>query len=71
MANKKMNTRIIHKHETQANWEQATGFQPLKAELIVYDPDETNKEPRIKIGDGIRNVNELPFIGNIIYWQEF
>ena len=30
-------------------------------EIIVYDADDTYSYPRFKIGDGIHNVNELPF----------
>jgi hypothetical protein len=67
----KLKTRVINKHETQEDWEKATNFIPLKAEIIIYDPDELHSEPRIKIGDGVlnpatgkiegTNVNDLPF----------
>ena len=67
-----LKTRIINKHETQENWEKATNFIPLEGEVIIYDPDNNHKKPRIKIGDGIlnpetgiiegTNVNDLPFI---------
>jgi hypothetical protein len=53
--------RVINKHETEANWLKST-FVPLQAEIVVYDIDETHTEPRFKIGDGKRTVNELPFI---------
>ena len=56
------NTRIIHKHDIESNWEKALGFIPKTGELIVYDIDEKNLLPRIKIGDGKKAVNELPFI---------
>ena len=52
--------RTIHKHETQADWEKSS-FMPKPAEIVVYDIDETHSEPRFKIGDGKRTVNELPF----------
>ncbi len=29
-------TRIIHKHDTEANW-NVSSFQPLEGELIIYD----------------------------------
>ena len=38
MANK-IDTRIRHKHDTEANWAKATGFIHMLGELIVYDPD--------------------------------
>ena len=28
MAEKEFHTRIVHKHDTQANWEKAIGFIP-------------------------------------------
>lgn len=77
------NVRYQHKHETQENWEKAYNFVPLKAEIIIYDPDELHSEPRIKIGDGIynpetkkvegTNVNDLPFYGEKkeLVWGDF
>lgn len=61
MAEKTIKTRIIHKHDTEANWESATNFVPKAGELIVYDPDTTNTESRFKIGDGTTTVVNLPF----------
>lgn len=62
MADKNFNTRIVHKHDIEANWQLAVNFTPKQGELIVYDPDENFSYPRIKIGDGEKNVNALPFI---------
>lgn len=62
MAEKTLNNiRVINKHDTEANWQKATGFTPKQGELIVYDIDSTYSYERIKIGDGVRNVNNLPF----------
>lgn len=36
----------------------------MKGELIVYDIDDTHPYERIKIGDGVQNVNDLPFYGD-------
>lgn len=58
MANVK--TRIIQKHDSSANWAKATTFVPLKGEIIIYDD-----LGRIKIGDGMSNINRLPFIENM------
>ena len=55
-------TRIIHKHDTEANWEKAENFIPLQGEIIIYDKDDTHPYERIKIGDGSTKVNALPFI---------
>ena len=72
MAEKMLKTRVINKHETQEDWEKAVNFIPLEGEVIIYDPDNNHKKPRIKIGNGIlnpetgivegTNVNDLPFI---------
>lgn len=59
---KTLNSRIVHKHDTEANWLKATTFIPKKGELIVYDIDATHDYERIKMGDGETLVNNLPFI---------
>lgn len=63
MAEKTLNTRIIHKHDTAENWGKAENFIPNKGELIVYDIDTDYNYERFKIGDGVTNVNDLPFSG--------
>lgn len=62
MATKTLKTRIIHKHDIEANWNLATGFIPMDGELIVYDADENYSYKRVKIGDGETVVSALPFI---------
>lgn len=68
MAEKKIQTRIQHKRDTAASWEAAkdaktnTNFIPLSGELIVYEVDTEHKRPRLKIGDGSTEINNLPFI---------
>lgn len=62
MAEKNINSRIIHKHDTEAHWLLATNFIPKQGEHIVYDIDENYNYERLKIGDGITNVNDLPFV---------
>ena len=61
MAEKIMKTRIIHKHDTEENWNKATNFIPKQGEIIVYDVDATHDYARFKIGDGVTNVNSLLF----------
>ena len=39
MANSQIKTRIIHKHDTEANWNLATNFIPKQGEIIIYDKD--------------------------------
>lgn len=53
---KTIKARQIQKNDTSANWSKAVNFTPLKGELIVYT--DLNK---IKIGDGVTKVNDLPF----------
>ena len=62
MAEKRLNTRIIHKHETEANWLLATNFVPLQGEIIIYDIDSTHSYERVKVGDGKTLVSALPFV---------
>lgn len=62
MANEKeILSRITHKHDIEANWEKATNFIPKAGELIIYDKDNNYPYERLKIGDGIKKVNELDF----------
>lgn len=61
MANTNINARVIHKHGTQVNWEKITDFIPMKGEIVIYDTDETYAYERIKIGDGVTEINQLPF----------
>jgi hypothetical protein len=62
--NKKIfeNARFLPKGDIEANWKKATGFIPLAKEIIIYKPDENYSYSRIKIGDGVTGVNDLPFI---------
>ena len=67
---KKVSSRIIPKHDIESNWNKATNFIPLKGEIIVYDADENYSYPRIKHGDGVTNVNELPFRELQVDWNQ-
>ena len=60
MANKTLKTRIINKHDTQANWAKAVNFIPKAGEVIVYTDLH-----KVKVGDGTTKVSALPFIDNI------
>lgn len=61
MAAKTIKTRIINKHAVESDWMKATNFTPMQGEIIIYDPDDTYSYSRFKIGDGVSNVNDLPF----------
>lgn len=58
--------RIIQKHDTEENWLKAENFIPLEAEWIIYDEDTTHRYKRVKLGDGKTNVNQLPFMDEIL-----
>lgn len=63
MANEKqIKARLQQKHDIETNWNLATNFVPKQGELIVYDKDENYSYERMKIGDGEKTVNALPFI---------
>jgi hypothetical protein len=66
MSDTRMKTRIIHKHAIESDWAKAVNFIPLKGELIVYDIDDNYNYERIKIGDGVQNVNDLPFVDDAL-----
>ena len=59
---RRIKTRIIQKHAQAATWDNAKNFVPLEGELIVFDKDSSTSYPRLKIGDGSKTINELPFI---------
>lgn len=71
---KTMKGRVINKHRTEQEWYNSvyradgsfvdSPFIPLDGELIIYDPDDVNKERRFKFGDGVRYVTDLPFAVN-------
>jgi hypothetical protein len=58
---KEINGRIIHKHDIEENWKKAVNFIPKKGELIIYDADGDIMYERIKVGDGVTAVSNLPF----------
>lgn len=64
MAQKNINARFQNKHDVEANWLNVENFIPLQGEIIIYDIDENYNYERVKIGDGIQNVNDLPFSVN-------
>jgi hypothetical protein len=59
---KHINSRIINKHDIEANWNDSPNFIPSQGEIILYDIDENYNFERLKIGDGITNIVNLPFV---------
>lgn len=62
MAIKTLNSRMQQKHDIEINWNKATNFIPLAGEIIIYDPDTTHSYARLKCGDGVTTVVNLPFM---------
>ncbi len=50
------------KVDTEENWNKAKNYVPDSFTIIVYS--NPGKAPRVKIGDGITKVNDLPFLSN-------
>lgn len=59
MSEKKLTTRIQQKTDTEANWDKATNFVPLKGEYIYYSDLH-----KVKVGDGVTKVGSLPFLAD-------
>ena len=70
MFEKNISSRIIHKHDIEANWNKATNFIPKAGEIIVYDRDETYDYGRFKVGDGETKVSTLPFNSITSDWNQ-
>ena len=62
MNEQRVHGRVIHKHDTETNWNKATNFIPQQGELIIYDVDSSYAYTRAKIGDGETVVSDLPFL---------
>lgn len=50
------------KVDTEENWNKAINYIPDIFTIIVYTYE--NNSPKVKIGDGITKVKELPFLNN-------
>ena len=72
-----LDARIMLKHDTTANWNNARGFVPMAGEVIIYDDyqtktwqveeygelvTKTKNIPGIKIGTGNAYVQDLGFV---------
>ena len=62
MAQSTVKSRIQLKNDIEANWNKAVNFIPLKGEIIIYSIDESHPFSRLKVGDGITTIINLPFI---------
>ena len=52
--------KVVHKHETAANW-ALSNYVPEIGEIVFYDPDDQFDYTRQKNGNGVDKVSDLPF----------
>ena len=57
---KKQNAVI--KTDLASNWEKAINYIPDQFTIIVYEYEDAS--PKIKIGDGIHKLSDIPFLVN-------
>lgn len=65
---KEFRARLQQKHGTTEDWNKAENFVPKVGEIVVYDKydkqgNQVADEVKMKIGDGVANVKDLPFFG--------
>jgi len=53
-------SNAIVKVDSEENWNKAINYIPDSFTIIVYEFE--NGSPRVKIGDGIHKVKDLPFL---------
>ena len=58
-----MKVRVSNLSKTEAEWSKLD-FKPYPGEIVVYTPDATDTSGcvKIKIGDGVHKIHELPFV---------
>ena len=55
-------SNAVVKVDSEENWNKAVNYIPDTFTIIVYTYE--NNSPKVKIGDGIHKVKELPFLAN-------
>ena len=50
------------KVDSEENWKKAVNYIPDTFTIIIYEFE--NSSPKVKIGDGVHFVNDLPFLSN-------
>ena len=53
-------SNAIVKVDSVENWNKAINYIPDSFTIIIYEFE--NSSPRVKIGDGIHKVKDLPFL---------
>lgn len=55
-------SNAVVKVDSEENWNKAVNYIPDTFTILVYTYE--NNSPKVKIGDGIHKVKELPFLAN-------
>lgn len=55
-------SNAVVKVDTEENWNKAVNYIPDTFTILVYTYD--SESPKVKIGDGIHRVKDLPFLSN-------
>lgn len=55
-------SNAVVKVDSEENWNKALNYIPDTFTILVYTYE--NDSPKVKIGDGIHKVSELPFLSN-------
>lgn len=55
-------SKAIVKVDSEENWNKAVNYIPDTFTILVYTFND--KSPRVKMGDGVHKVKELPFLSN-------
>ena len=62
MERKIYNGRFVPKGDTEENWNKAVNYIPDTFTILVYTYE--NESPKVKMGDGVNKVKDLPFLVN-------
>ena len=65
MSEKKLNARIVHKHDVESNWLKATNFIPKQGEIIVYDTTHFYFDSKYYIVTGEKDFSELFWLNKL------
>lgn len=55
-------SNAVVKVDTEENWNKAVNYIPDTFTILVYTYE--NNSPKVKIGDGIHKVKDLPFLAD-------
>ena len=53
-------SNAIVKVDSAENWKKAVNYIPDSFTIIIYEFEDSS--PKVKIGDGVHTVNDLPFL---------